>query len=212
MLGAEQSGFISEIGFETYQKILNEAIEELKETDFKDLFPSNPDDKIFVSDVQIDTDIQILIPDDYVNNVEERLILYTDLTNIENEQELEIFEENLVDRFGEYPVEVANLLESMKLKWMAKTLGFERIVLKNSKMLAYFTAKPQSAYFQTKHFQHILNVLQENPRLAQFKQKEAKTKDGNETLLLRFEEVKTVQKAIENLKKLMIQQSERVSG
>lgn len=205
MLGAEQSGFISEIGFETYQKILNEAIEELKESDFKDLFPQDAENKVYVSDVQIDTDIQILIPDDFVNNVEERLILYTDLSKLENEEELKIFEENLVDRFGEYPVEVANLLESIKLKWMAKALGFERIVLKNGKMLAYFIAKPKSDYFQSKQFLYILNVLQENPRLAQFKQKEAKSKDESETLLLRFEEVKTVQKAIENLTRLIVQ-------
>lgn len=209
LLGAEQSGFIAEIGFDTYQKILNEAIEELKETDFKDLFQTqNPDDKIYVSDVQIDTDIQLLIPDDYVNNVEERLSLYTELTQVDNNEALKIFEENLIDRFGEYPAEVANLLESMKLKWMAKELGFERIVLKNSKMTAYFIARPQSDYYQTKQFLHILEVLQENPRLASFKQKEAKSKDESETLMLKFEDVKTVQTAISKLKILEIEKVE----
>src|SRR5690606_29671694 len=111
LLGAEQSGFISEIGFDTYQKILNEAIEELKETDFKDLFDEqqNPDDKVYVSDIQIDTDLQILIPDDYVNNVEERLALYNELAGIEDEHSLKEFENNLIDRFGPYPKEVSNL-------------------------------------------------------------------------------------------------------
>lgn len=212
LLGAEQSGFISEIGFDTYQKILNEAIEELKESDFKDLFQTgNSEDKIFVNEVQIDTDIQLLIPDDYVNNVEERLILYTDLSKVENEEELKIFEENLLDRFGNCPEEVANLLESMKLKWMAKALGFERIVLKNEKLLAYFIAKPQSEYFQSSRFQNILNVLQENPRLATFKQKPAKSNNESETLLLRFEEVKTVQTAISKLKMLEVEKAENLT-
>ena len=205
LLGAEQSGFISEIGFDTYQKILNEAIEELKETDFKDLFAGEETaDKIFVSEVQIDTDLQVLIPDDFVNNVEERLALYTDLTQIENQEELRVFEENLIDRFGDYPKEVSNLLESMKLKWMAKELGFERLVLKNGVMLSYFVNKPHSAYFQSEKFIHILNTLQENPRLGQFKQKEAKSKDENETLMLRFDGVKTVQSAIEKLEILQL--------
>lgn len=204
MLGAEQSGFIAEIGFDTYQKILNEAIEELKESDFKDLFPLDPDEKIYISDVQIDTDIQILIPDDFVNNVEERLILYTDLSKVENEEQLKTFETNLVDRFGEYPPEVENLLESIRLKWMAKELGFERIVLKNGKMNGYFINKSQSAYFQSKQFQHILNILQENPKLATFKQKPAKSQNENETLLLKFENIKTVQSAIEKLRILVL--------
>ena len=213
LLGAEQSGFISEIGFDTYQKILNEAIEELKETDFKDLFAGEETaDKIFVSEVQIDTDLQVLIPDDFVNNVEERLALYTDLTQIENQEELRVFEENLIDRFGDYPKEVINLLESMKLKWMAKELGFERLVLKNGVMLSYFVNKPHSAYFQSEKFIHILNTLQENPRLGQFKQKEAKSKDENETLMLRFDGVKTVQSAIEKLEILQLSKEKEISG
>ncbi len=200
MLGAEQSGFISEIGFDTYQKILNEAIEELKETDFKDLFDEkNPDEKSYVSDIQIDTDLQILIPDEYVNNVEERLALYNELAGIEESNALQQFETNLIDRFGTYPKEVSNLLESMKLKWMAKDLGFERIVLKKGIMLAYFISKPQSDYFQSSKFQHIISTLHQNPRLASFKEKPAKNKDEENTLMLRFEDVKTVQRAIEKL-------------
>ena len=209
MLGAEQSGFISEIGFDTYQKILNEAIEELKETDFKDLFEEqNLDDKVYVSDIQIDTDLQILIPDDYVNNVEERLALYNELAGIEDAIALNQFENNLIDRFGEYPKEVSNLLESMRLKWMAKELGFERIVLKKGVMLAYFISKPQSDYFQSSKFQNIISTLHQNPRLATFKEKPSKSKGEENTLMLRFEEVKSVEKAMEKLRVLLPQTKE----
>ncbi|MFA5618693.1 MAG: transcription-repair coupling factor [Weeksellaceae bacterium] len=198
LLGAEQSGFISEIGFETYQKILNEAIEELKESDFKDLF-DEASDKFLTSETQVDTDLQILIPDDYVNNVEERLALYTELSKIENEADLKTFETNLKDRFGNYPLEVHNLLESMKLKWLAKETGFEKINLKNGVMLANFSHRPDSGYFQSEQFQHILTVLQQHPKLAVFKEKEAKGKDESPTLLLRFENISDVQTAIEKL-------------
>lgn len=200
LLGAEQSGFISDIGFDTYQKILNEAIEELKETDFKDLFQEqNAHDKVYVSDVQIDTDLQILIPDDYVNNVEERLALYNELAGIENKKELNQFETNLIDRFGTYPKEVENLLESMHLKWLAKELGFERLILKKGVLLAYFVNKPQSEYYQSEKFQHIISVLHQNPKLATFKEKPTKSGEENKTLMLRFESVKSVDKAISNL-------------
>lgn len=200
ILGAEQSGFISEIGFDTYQKILNEAVEELKETDFKDLFDEqNKDELTFVSEVQIDTDLQILIPDDYVNNVEERLALYNELAGIENENDLLQFQNNLVDRFGENPKEVTNLLLSMRLKWLAKDLGFERIVLKKGMMLAYFIDKPQSDYYQSQQFQHIISTLHQQPKLATFREREAKSKDANKTLMLRFENIRSVDQALEKL-------------
>lgn len=203
LLGAEQSGFISDIGFDTYQKILNEAIEELKETDFKDLFQEQgSQDHSFVSDTQIDTDLQILIPDDYVNNVEERMVLYNDLAEIDNQHDLDQFSTNLVDRFGEFPVEVFNLLQSLKLKWLAKELGFERIVLKKNVMLAYFINKPNSSYYQSDKFQQIIAVLHQNPKLASFKEKQAKSKDENSVLMLRFDDVKSVEDALIKLRKL----------
>lgn len=199
LLGAEQSGFMAEIGFDTYQKILNEAIEELKESDFKDLFNSqSSEEKSYVSEVQIDTDLQVLIPDDYVNNVEERLAIYRDLAEIEEEEALHQFEMNLIDRFGKYPIEVSNLLKSIRLKWMAKEIGIERIVLKKGVMLAYFVNKSQSSYFDSESFQFLLSTLHENPRLAQFKEKQSK--EGEPLLFLRFEEVKNVETAILRLK------------
>jgi transcription-repair coupling factor (superfamily II helicase) len=198
LLGAEQSGFMAEIGFDTYQKILNEAIDELKETEFKELFNNQSStDKNYVSDVQIDTDLQILIPDDYVNNVEERLALYRELAEIEEESALHQFEVNLIDRFGDYPKEVSNLLKSMHLKWIAKDAGWERIVLKKGVMLAYFVGKSQSSYFESEQFRYILSVLHENPRWAQFKEKPSK--EGENLLFLRFEGVKNVETAISKL-------------
>lgn len=200
LLGGEQSGFMAEIGFDTYQKILNEAIEELKESDFKDLFEDQqPVNKVYVSDVQIDTDLQILIPDDYVNNVEERLALYNELAGIEEMTALIQFETNLIDRFGHYPKEVSNLLKSMKLKWMAKELGFERIILKKGVLLAYFVSKPTSDYYKSEQFQHIISSLHQNPRLASFKEKPSKIDGIDKTLMLRFEGVKDVETAIEKL-------------
>lgn len=208
LLGAEQSGFMADIGFDTYQKILNEAIEELKETDFKDLFEDQePTEKVYVSEVQIDTDLEILIPDDYVNNVEERLALYNELTGIETQTELQKFETNMIDRFGAYPKQVANVLKSIELKWLAKDLGFERIILRKGVLLAYFISKPQSEYYKSEQFQHIISTLHQNPRLASFKEKPSKIEGVDKTLLLRFEGIKNVDTAIEKLKVLHKQDS-----
>ncbi len=151
LLGGEQSGFITDIGFDTYQKILNEAIVELKENDFKELFDENTSDNVidFIDDVTIDTDFEILIPDDYVNNVEERLVLYNELNTIETSSQLQDYERNLIDRFGPIPSEVDDLLKSIALKWICRDLGFEKIVLKKNIMLCYFIKNPKSPYYQS---------------------------------------------------------------
>src|SRR5690606_438585 len=131
----EQSGFIANIGYETYQKILEVAIFELKENEFKDLFKEELEkDRKFVRDVQIDTDVEMLIPDEYVNNIQERLNLYTELDKIETEAELAAFADKLKDRFGPVPAEVRELFEGLKLRWLCKELGFERLILKNRKL------------------------------------------------------------------------------
>ncbi len=196
LLGGEQSGFITDIGFDTYQKILNEAIVELKENDFKDLFDDNTSDKVidFVDDINIDTDFEILIPDDYVNNVEERLVLYNELNSIDNKDQLENYERNLIDRFGPIPTEVDDLLKSVSLKWVSKSLGFEKIVLKKSTMLCYFIKNSKSPYYQSGKFQKVLQHVQQNPKLAQFKEKPQK--DGLPILLLRFDNVTSIEKAL----------------
>ncbi len=204
LLGAEQTGFMMDIGFETYQKILNEAIEELKETDFKGLFEDQQSDQMkeFVKDVQIDTDLQIMIPDEYIESTEERLLLYKELADIEDESTLTTYKNNLLDRFGQLPEEVHNLMDSIELKWIARRLGFEKIVLKNQVMLCYFINKPQSEFYQSEEFRLILNKVQNNSHNISFKEKPPKKGEDYPILLLRLEKIKTVQEALESLKKL----------
>ncbi|MDX1684975.1 MAG: transcription-repair coupling factor, partial [Saprospiraceae bacterium] len=157
LLGAEQSGFISDIGYETYHKILEEAIMELKETEFKDLFRSELEgERDYVRDVQVETDVEMLIPDDYVTNIQERLNLYTELDSIEEEKELEAFRSHLIDRFGPIPKEVNELFEGLVLRWVSKKLGFERVSLKGNKLRCYFISNPQSIYFETPLFKNLL--------------------------------------------------------
>ena len=190
LLGAEQSGFFAEIGFEAYQQILNEAIDELKENEFSDLFQEENTKKDFVSDVQIDTDFELLIPDDYVNKVEERFTLYQKLSEIENEKELSKFRDELIDRFGKLPNETQELLESVHLKWIAKHLGFEKLVIKNEVLLAYFPADSQSRFYQSDSFKKILDYLKQFPAEAFLKQKNT----GNELMLyLRKEKITDIQ-------------------
>lgn len=195
ILGAEQSGFISDIGFEMYQKILNEAVKELKETEFKDLYVKDASDSFFVNECQIDTDMEILIPDNYVNSVSERLQLYKDLNTIENEEELNIFEEQITDRFGPIPAPVEKLFYSIRLRWIAKDLGFEKVVLKANKMIAYFVANPQSSFFESEQFAGILKYIQLNPKACQMKER-------NNKLSLVFEKVSEVEMALQYLSNL----------
>jgi transcription-repair coupling factor (superfamily II helicase) len=160
LLGGEQSGFIADIGYETYQKILEEAIMELKQGDFKDLFAEELELKQqFVLDVQIDTDIEMLIPDDFVENTQERLRLYTHLDDIETEVELQKFAAMLEDRFGKIPSQVNELFDGLRLRWAAKLLGFERITLKNGKLSCFFVGNPQSPFYETKLFKNLLTFV-----------------------------------------------------
>lgn len=127
LLGGEQSGFINEIGFDTYQKIMNEAIDELKENEFADLYQEENDieTKEFVKEFQIDTDFELLFPDEYINNITERLSLYNELGSVKNISELEAYEKRLIDRFGPLPKEAVSLLNSVRIKWKAKQIGLE---------------------------------------------------------------------------------------
>ncbi|MEO1514507.1 MAG: transcription-repair coupling factor [Bacteroidota bacterium] len=163
LLGAEQSGFITDIGYETYQKILEEAVHELKETQFKELFEEELEkDRKFVHDVQVDTDIEMLIPDDYVTSIQERLNLYTEIDQIENEKGVEDFHKKLADRFGKVPRPVKELFEGLRLRWMCKRLGFERLTLKNRKLRCYFVSNPQSPFFETDVFNNIVRYVAMN--------------------------------------------------
>jgi transcription-repair coupling factor (superfamily II helicase) len=160
MLGAEQSGFISEIGFHTYQKVLDEAIQELKETDFKELFKEElAKKKTFIRDTEIETDVEMLIPTAYVENTQERLNLYTELDALETEEALEDYAAKLRDRFGKLPEQVRELFDGLRLRWIAKELGFERISLKENKLRCYFVQNPQSRYYEGELFKNILKYV-----------------------------------------------------
>ena len=171
MLGGEQSGFIAEIGFEMYQKILDEAIRELKRTEFKELFKqeiSDQDD--FVKDCTIDTDLEILIPDEYVESVTERLSLYSRLDNCQNEKELLEFHNEMKDRFGPIPDSVEDLFTTVRCRKVAVELGFEKILLKDNKLKGFFVSNPESAYFQSHTFTGILKYIQTQTNKARLKQ------------------------------------------
>ena len=200
LLGGEQSGFMNDIGFDTYQKILQEAIEELKENEFKELYPTDKTKpKEFVKEVQIDTDFEILFPDDYVNSVTERLSLYNKLSDLKNEGEIQVFETEIIDRFGEIPKEVADLLDSVRIKWLAKALGLDKIILKQKRMIGYFVADQQSDFYQTTAFSNMLKYVQHNNKSCVMKEKE--TKNGLR-LLITFIRVDTVRTALGILKKI----------
>lgn len=196
ILGGEQSGFINEIGFETYQKIMQEAIEELKENEFKSLYEEKDtnSEKIFVKDTQIDTDFEILFPDEYVNNITERLNLYNELSAISSEDKLKEYEQRLTDRFGTLPKQAIALLNSLRIKWHASNMGIEKIVLKQGKMICYFVGDQNSDFYQSSKFRKILVFVQQHANLCKIKEKE--TKNGLR-LLLSFDRVKSIKQALE---------------
>ena len=201
LLGGEQSGFINEIGFDTYQKILNEAIDELKENEFKDLYKkddSKPKD--YVKDMTIDTDFELLFPDDYVNNITERLNLYTKLNNLKTEEELLKFESEIIDRFGDLPTQVADLLNSVRIKWIAIKLGLEKIIMKQGKLAGYFISNQQSEFYQSEAFTKVLQFVQSHPKFCKMKEKQ--TRKGLR-LLLTFEHINNIEKALEALRPIL---------
>jgi transcription-repair coupling factor (superfamily II helicase) len=179
MLGGEQSGFIADIGFETYNRILNEAILELRQTEYADLFPV--EDKtdlegeiVFAEDCQIDTDLELLFPDEYVSSIAERMNLYRELDQIQRQEDLNTFETRLIDRFGNLPAPTKELLQVVSLRWYANRLGFEKIVLKNGKMIGYFVSDQDSPLFKSKTFSQVLSFVQKQPR--RFRMKELNNK------------------------------------
>ncbi|PQB08244.1 transcription-repair coupling factor [Polaribacter filamentus] len=200
LLGGEQSGFINDIGFDTYQKILQEAIEELKENEFKELYPTDTlKPKEYVKEVTIDTDFEILFPDNYINSITERLSLYSKLSNLETEEELQIFETEIIDRFGKIPKQVEDLLNSVRIKWIAKGLGLEKVILKQKRMMGYFVANQQSEFYHTEAFSKMLKYVQQNGKNCVMKEKE--TNNGLR-LLITFIKIDTVKIALEILQKI----------
>ncbi len=189
ILGAEQSGFISDIGFEMYQKILDEAIVELKESEFAALYSKEQLDEEYVRDCILETDMEIHIPDDYVTNITERLSLYKELDNIDNEKDIGKFSNTLVDRFGPVPSQTVSLINMVRLRWLAKKIGIVKLYLKNNRMTGYFTGSHDSPFFQSDKFGKVLEFIKNNPSTAVMKEVKG-------SLTLRFEDVTSVEKAI----------------
>lgn len=169
LLGGEQSGFIAEIGFEMYHKILDEALQELKDEEFKELFKDETP-KPRTNEVQVDVDAEILIPDHYVRNIQERLSLYNELAQISDEDKLLKFRDELIDRFGPMPKELKGLFDSMRMKWKARDLGFERVNLHNKTLTCYFPANQSSPYYQSELFGNILKYVAAHPVKCSMKQ------------------------------------------
>jgi transcription-repair coupling factor (superfamily II helicase) len=195
LLGAEQSGFISDIGIEMYHKILDEAVQELKDTEFKELFKDEPK-KPFVQDCQIDTDLEILLPDQYVNSIAERLGLYRELDDIQDEAKLREFEKRVIDRFGPIPKQGIQLMDTIRLRWLAASIGFEKLILKNQKLICYFVSDSESDYFQGPVFSQVLLFVKNNPRICVMRQK-------NDKLTLAFEDTATISDAIQKLSPIL---------
>jgi transcription-repair coupling factor (superfamily II helicase) len=192
ILGAEQSGFITEIGFEMYQKILDEAMHELKLAEYSELYSEETDSQ-FVRECQIETDLEILIPDAYISNITERLSLYKELDSLETEEALLAFQDKLIDRFGPVPPETQELLQAIRLRKMAKDMGIEKLLLRNSIMTAYFVSDPQSPYYQTEVFTAVLKFVQTYS--ARCKMKESSNK-----LSLTFSNIKNISEGLKMLR------------
>jgi transcription-repair coupling factor (superfamily II helicase) len=195
LLGGEQSGFITEIGFETYQKILNEALMELHE--------EHPDNNIggtkettFVTDCQIDSDIDANLPDEYVSNRAEKLRLYREIDSLENDEQVTVFRNELIDRFGTLPDNAEELLQGVILRKYAIKLGFERAMLKNKLMFLYFPADRQSSYYASQNYFKILQYIQNDSAKFKFK-------DNNSKLSLLVRDIKSHREAVDVLTEML---------
>jgi transcription-repair coupling factor (superfamily II helicase) len=196
LLGAEQSGFIADIGFETYHRILNEAIQELRqEEEFKNVFKEEDQKQAqaflnikFTQDCQVDTDLELLFPDSYIPGSSERMLLYRELDNIETREQLDLFRNSLKDRFGQFPAETRELLEVVKLRWKAIELGMEKIILKEGKMICYFISDQQSPFYQSALFMKIVQYVQRGKTKGQMRERSNK-------LTLTFSNVPNVETA-----------------
>ena len=205
LLGGEQSGFIADVGYETYQRILNEAMMELKEADFNEhngseekiTVQKRPEiQKTFISDFQIDTDLEIMFPDEYISNISERIRLYKEINEIDSEEALSSFESRLIDRFGPIPQPAQALLDIVRIKWLATKIGLEKILLKNDLLIAYFISDPNSAFYKSALFVSIMNYVNKKSRQMHMKQKGTK-------LSLTINEVKSVKSAIRVLNEIL---------
>lgn len=196
LLGAEQSGFISDIGYEVYHKILDEAIRELKQTDFKTLYKDELDrTNDFVKDCAIESDLEMLIPDAYVKNTAERMMMYKALNDIPNEEGITEFVKNAEDRFGKLPKQVAELCNGVRLKWVATKLGMEQLIIKNKHLRCYFVANQQSSFYASPVFSNIMTYVQQHHKGIYLRETE-------KFLVLNLEDIRSMNEAKEKLTEL----------
>ncbi|PID88315.1 MAG: transcription-repair coupling factor [Bacteroidia bacterium] len=205
LLGGEQSGFISDIGMETYKKILDEAILELREEEFQSIFQEKENNSQqaqssehkFVNDCHIDTDLEVLLPESYIQNTEERLKLYQRLDNISQESDLQIFEEELKDRFGSLPPAAVSLLNAVRLREKAISLGMEKILLHNQKMVCFSVYNRASAFYSSPIFSKLLEFVKKHP-------KDTRMKEHKDKLMTSFDKIKSIEQALDTLHKISI--------
>ena len=199
LLGAEQSGFIADIGFDTYNRILDEAMAELKETEFSELYRetgvATPDQSRFYTDCHIDTDLELLFPDHYVSSISERVELYRKLDAIRDEKDLASFREMLVDRFGDLPAPSEELLKVVQLRWLAQRTGVEKIVLKKNVLITYFVSNPESPFYRSEKFREVIRNIQANPGIFRLR-------EDQEKLSLRSDQVDSVEAAYQIIQRL----------
>lgn len=197
ILGAEQSGFISEIGYDMYHKILNEAIEELKETDFRELFQQEVEEKqVYAKDCVIETDLEVLLPDDYVTSVSERLLLYKELNDLSTEEELDRYRERLIDRFGPIPKQTQELIRTITLRRIAKEFGIEKLVLKQHKMVCHFSSNQDNPFYQSPNFARLIRYAQSHPQTVHLR-------ETTERLTLVCDKVEGIADALNNISQLI---------
>ena len=198
LLGAEQSGFINDLGFDTYHKILDEAVSELKENEFKDLFKHELkiDESLLVKDCNIETDFEVLIPEEYVSNISERLHLYNELDNIKDEEHLQRYVNSIKDRFGSIPQPVQDLIKIVRLRWLAEKLGFEKVILKNGTFKGYLVSTENSRFYKSELFGNILRFVKRHPRTC-------KLKEVKNRAILIIENIETVEIAREALNEMI---------
>ena len=206
LLGAEQSGFIADLGYETYQRILQEAVLELKEDEFKELFAEEEADEnrqsTYVTDSQLDSDLEIGFPPEYIENISERITLYRELDSIQNEQALIVFKNKLIDRFGALPEQGEELLQVVRLRWLCMRLGIEKIVLKQGRMVLYFPTNTQSPYYQSEAFGKMLRFVMARPQKCQFRETPVREGSPDKKRSVIIDQVRTVNGAFNLLSKI----------
>ena len=200
LLGAEQSGFIAELGYETYQRILNEAVEELKTDEFSDLYSGESQSPVFAKETAIDCDFEAFFPTDYVPSSSERMLIYRELDKLATPEELEVFKTKLIDRFGPVPPEGEALIGIVRLRQIASGLGLEKVIVKGGVMSLYLDTDQSSKYYQSPLFDKLLNYVYRNPRRCELREKTGKNS-------IRIKDVNTVDEAIGILQSIMTSQT-----